>query len=151
MKIFLDTEFNGFKGDLISIGMVAEDGCIFYGVRNETKAMNIDPWVSENVMPFLDKHPLDNIILWEGDDTIQSRLQWYLLQYKNIEIVVDWPEDIQHLCKLMITGAGTMINTPNVMTFTIDRRLNGLSEVPHNALYDAIGNLQHYISMDERL
>jgi hypothetical protein len=49
----------------------------------------------------------------------------------------------------MITGAGTMINTPNVMTFTIDRRLNGLSEVPHNALYDAIGNLQHYISMDE--
>jgi hypothetical protein len=50
MKIFLDTEFNGFQGDLISIGMVAEDGCIFYGVRNETQAMDIDPWVQENAL-----------------------------------------------------------------------------------------------------
>ena len=142
MKIFIDTEFNGFEGDLISIGMVAEDGCIFYGVRNETQAMDIDPWVKDNVIPHLGKHPLNNVVLWEADKTIQSRLKWYLNQYTEIEIVADWPEDIHHLCQLMITGAGTMIDTPTQMTFTIDRSLNGLSEVPHNALYDAIGNLQ---------
>jgi hypothetical protein len=149
MKIFLDTEFNGFKGDLISIGMVAEDGQIFYAVRNATQSMDIDPWVNENVFPFLDKHPLDHVVVWEGDDTIQSRMQFYFLQYKEVEIIVDWPEDIQHICKIMITGAGTMINTPNTMRFTIDRMINGISEVPHNALYDAIANLRHYISMDD--
>jgi len=37
------------------------------------------------------------------------------------------------------------------MKIFLDTEFNGLSEVPHNALYDAIGNLQHYISMDERL
>ena len=152
MKIFLDTEFNGFGGDLISIGMVAEDGNMFYAVRNDICNMALDEWVLINVVPFLSNHPMlpeDDSIEWENDYIIKARLQDYLNTYDDIEIIVDWPEDVQHLCKFMITGPGYMITTPKSMQFTIDRSIESVSEVPHNALYDAIANLKHYISMDE--
>lgn len=142
MRVWLDTEFNGFEGDLISIGLIAEDGQFLYAVRNAILGMVIDPWVKEHVIPFLYKAPHeDYVAVWEHDDGIRYRLENFLARYDNVEIIVDWPEDIHHLCKLMITGAGTMINTSNI-TFVLDRMLDGVSEVPHNAIFDAIGNMK---------
>lgn len=145
MRVWLDTEFNGFQGDLISIGMIAEDGQFLYAVRNATQQMDIDPWVQENVIPFMGKAPhSDYIVLWEHDTSIKQRLEQFLMKYEDVNIIVDWPDDIQHLCKFMITGPGLMINTNKNMrlTFTLDRNLDGVSEVPHNAIFDAIGNMQ---------
>ena len=142
MKIYLDTEFNSFEGDLISIGMVSEDGDTFYAVRLATIKMDIDPWVQEWVMPHLHKAP--HAIIYADDDLIQSRLEEYLNQWGNIEleVVADWPEDIQHLMKMLITGPGEMITTPHVVRYTVDRHLCGMSEVPHNAIFDAMGNME---------
>ena len=142
MKIYLDTEFNSFQGDLISIGMVSETGVTFYAVRLATIKMDIDPWVQEWVMPHLHKAP--HTVIYAEDKLIQLRLQEYLCGWGDIEleIIADWPEDIQHLTKLLITGPGEMITTPDVVRYTVDRNLCGLSEVPHNAIFDAIGNWQ---------
>ena len=50
MKLWIDTEFNEYKGALISLALVAEDGREWYGVRYCD-----DPgwWVNEHVMPYL--------------------------------------------------------------------------------------------------
>lgn len=61
MKYFLDTEFiEGFHKplfgkkrhhiDLISIGIVAEDGREYYAVSNEYSYSDADEWVKENVI-----------------------------------------------------------------------------------------------------
>lgn len=62
MKYFLDTEFHedGKTIDLISIGIVAEDGREFYAVNAEADYDRIwtEPgaaWVRENVMPQIDR------------------------------------------------------------------------------------------------
>jgi hypothetical protein len=63
MKIFYDTEFidDGRTIDLISIGMVREDGAELYGVSNEFSVhkLQADPWLVDNVWPSLPtfKHP----------------------------------------------------------------------------------------------
>lgn len=54
MRYYYDTEFkeDGYTVDLISIGIVAEDGREFYGVSNEFDKMKVaqDWWLMENVM-----------------------------------------------------------------------------------------------------
>lgn len=61
MKYFLDTEFiEGFNKpwfekkrhfvDLISIGMVAEDGRTYYSISSEYNYHDANDWVKENVI-----------------------------------------------------------------------------------------------------
>lgn len=65
MKYFLDTEFiEGFKEslfskrrhfiDLISIGIVAEDGREYYAISNEFNYYDASPWVRKNVISKLE-------------------------------------------------------------------------------------------------
>jgi hypothetical protein len=55
MRYYLDTEFieDGKTIDLISIGIVAEDGREFYGQSVEWDANKASDWVVHNVFPFL--------------------------------------------------------------------------------------------------
>lgn len=131
MKIYLDTEFNSFNGELISMGLAAEDGSEFYQVLDYTQ-MILDPWVEKHVIPILYKKPIDPI-------TFKNKLKLYLNQYKEVTIIADWPEDIKHFCEMLITGPGSRINTPK-LTFDLDYNLPDTSTyslVPHNALEDA--------------
>ena len=52
MRYFLDTEFNGFGGALLSLALVPEDGQEFY-VTLECDDP-VFPWVERNVVPYLD-------------------------------------------------------------------------------------------------
>ncbi len=54
-RFFFDTEFNedGRTIDLISIGVVAEDGREFYAISTEFDPVRCNPWVRENVLPLL--------------------------------------------------------------------------------------------------
>jgi hypothetical protein len=55
MRYFFDTEFDedGRTIELISIGIVAEDGREFYRVSNEFDPLHCNPWVQDNVLPLL--------------------------------------------------------------------------------------------------
>jgi hypothetical protein len=126
-RVYIDTEFNGFNGRLISMALVAEDGNEFYEVL---ECRNPVEWVQINVMPFLQKEPVDVHIF-------QSKLQQFLWQYKSVELIADWPEDIKHFCSALITGPGNCLNHPPI-TMTIRQDLSSSeSKLPHNALYDA--------------
>ena len=75
MKYFLDTEFiEGFHKplfgkkrhfiDLVSIGVVAEDGREFYAISNEFNYADADTWVKSNV---LDKLVHQYVMSFSGD------------------------------------------------------------------------------------
>lgn len=127
MKIYIDTEFNEFKGALISMALVAENGLEFYEVL---ECDNPGPWVSLNVMPILNKKPVPSYIF-------KMKLFGFVAQFDKITLVADWPEDIKHFCDQVITGPGEMMNIPS-FTCEIRRDLSTKnSAIPHNALEDA--------------
>lgn len=55
MRYWFDTEFieNGKTIELLSIGIVAEDGRVLYLESSECNANGASPWVIENVLPHL--------------------------------------------------------------------------------------------------
>ncbi|MEU3017317.1 hypothetical protein ABZ635_08005 [Nocardiopsis sp. NPDC007018] len=80
MRIFYDTEFceDGVRLDLISIGLVREDGVEYYAVNENVDGGRVldNPWLREHVVPHL---PLINEYGTEGfaldsvDDSVKPR------------------------------------------------------------------------------
>lgn len=128
MRLFLDCEFNGFKGELISMAIVAEDGREWYEVLY---CENPVQWVAENVIPILNREPLKNMA------ELTLSLFRFLQQFETVHIVADWPEDIVYFCQTLITGPGMRIDTPPLTMEVI--RIESESVIPHNALCDARG------------
>ncbi|WP_313804330.1 3'-5' exoribonuclease [Sphingobium sp.] len=138
MRYFLDTEFNGFEGELISLALVPEYGDQDFYVSFPLPA-DIHPWVAQNVIPNLRFVP-------PGVDHQLNRLdaarhlEAYLASDPDPLIVADWPDDLAHFCALLVTGPGDMIALDGLRL----ELLNGVgfsaaanSRVPHNALHDA--------------
>lgn len=58
MLVFLDTEFTDFvRPDLISIGLVAEDGREFYAERTDYRRAECNDFVRATVLPLLGRVP----------------------------------------------------------------------------------------------
>lgn len=145
MRYFLDTEFNGFGGALLSLALVPEDGDEFY----VTLACP-DPlvsWVERNVIPFLDTVPVGLVSPRVSRREAADALATYLATDPAPELVADWPEDLTQFCSLLMTGPGTMVPVPP-LTFRLVP-LPGFSTaensaVPHNALHDAHALRDHF-------
>lgn len=61
-KIFLDTEFTGLHKNttLISIGLVSECGKTFYAEMIDYDYMQLNPWITENVVSNLTNQSMLN-------------------------------------------------------------------------------------------
>ncbi len=128
MNLYIDTEFNEYQGELISIALVSNDGREFYEVLEMTETPGA--WVAEHVMPMLRRAPIPRRY-------VQKYLQNFLAGYDRIHVVADWPDDLRHFCDLLVTGPGERLDTPP-LTFEVRRDLNSdTSDLPHNALEDA--------------
>jgi hypothetical protein len=133
--MFLDTEFNSFHGQLISMGIITEGNHQFYEVL-ELPA-NVHPWVAEHVVPVLNKAPVRPI-------TFKARLWAFMHQHQNEVIIADWPEDIAHLMWWLCGENGT---SPKIQLTT--RLINSGkfdSDIPHNALADAMALKEWYMN-----
>lgn len=128
MNIFLDTEFNGHNGELISMGLIDESYRTWYEVAPLPEV--IDPWVLENVIPKLNKNSIDLI-------SMRKSLYEYLKKYSNPTIIVDWNADIKHFCD-MLNNNTYLESLHYACKFELlNASLNVKSRRPHNALYDA--------------
>lgn len=131
--LYIDCEFNGFNGQLISMALVSAKGDEWYEVLDCPDPV---PWVAENVMPLLDKGPL------LSRKRFTYSLGAFLQQFTAVHIVADWPDDLRYFCEALITAPGEMVDTPRVTMELC--RVDAPSEVPHNALHDARG-IRDYI------
>lgn len=137
-RIFIDCEFNGFGGELISIALVSEDGDELYCILPEEE--ELETWVKENVIPVLYTMGSINGAVMCSRQQLPFRIEKFLSNYSEVEIIADWPDDIKYFCQSIITGPGTMIHTP-LLHFTV-YRIDADSKVPHNALWDARGIME---------
>ena len=149
MRYFLDTEYDGFGGPLISLGLVPEDGSEeLYLVLEQPVT---DPWVAQNVMPYLDHVPdsLKSPRLSRGDAG-QALGAW--LQHDDAaEIVADWPEDLAHFANLLVASPGVMRQIHGLVLRLVPLpgfSIAANSKVPHNALHDARALREHLLGLD---
>lgn len=135
MKLFIDTEFNGFGGQLLSIALIAEDmsATLYEEILAEGE---IHPWVEEHVMPYMGASEKRIPI-----ESLPERLSRFLNQWDDVEIIADWPDDLRYFMESLITAPGWMVDVPNNISFRLIREMDGQSEIPHNAYWDALGNL----------
>lgn len=137
---YIDCEFDGHNGPLLSIAMVREDGkSIHITVVEEAE----DPWVIENVVPVLSEHKAD-----KGYNMYQEDVGPYLLYFmgncQNPTIIADSPVDIGRFCRVISTGldGGWRSTAFPQMTFIVRNvdcyptTLKGA--VQHNAWWDAM-------------
>ena len=144
MRHFLDTEFNGFGGPLVSLALVPEDrrANSFY---EALPCAEPNSWVAEHVLPVLQTRPVSR-------PKMVKKLAAYLTRDSEPVVVADWPSDIAQMALLMITGPGYRMPLPRLMFELLDLPLFDsavLSEVPHNACYDAIA-LRDYVLAEEQ-
>lgn len=138
MIYFLDTEFNGFGGELLSIALVPLEGERFFYEVVDNEGLEFDSWVLENVVPLLRKDPISYAQL-------QNKLAVCFNGDPNPIVIADWPDDIRYFCQLMITGPGTMRGPTNI-EFRMDRSLScDSATIRHNALSDATALRDDYL------
>lgn len=143
MRYYLDTEFDGFGGPLISLALVREDGHSLYRVFAETAS---DPWVRENVIPILGDCParLDRV----EREAAAADIADFLRDDRRPIIVADWLADVSHLCQALAARSlywgdphGDLRKMPP-LTFEVsdwDAYPSKLAAaVQHNAWWDAM-------------
>lgn len=132
-KLYIDCEFNGFGGELISMALVAEDGREWYGVLPEPRIWN--EWVYDHVLPVLnDPEPT---IVARSREEFQVSLGTWLYPYDNPTIVADWYTDLVHFFSMF---AGNRHEESMAFPCKAELRCDlpsPASLVPHNALADA--------------
>ncbi|OBH82239.1 hypothetical protein A5681_23810 [Mycobacterium scrofulaceum] len=153
MRYFYDTEFieDGRTIELISIGVVAEDGREYYAVSTEFDPERAGGWVRANVLP---KLPPPASKLWRSRRQIRADLEDFF-DVNGAEPIELWAwigaYDHVVLCQLW----GTMPELPRALPrFTRDLRQlwedRGCPPMPprsrdaHDALVDARDQLRRY-------
>lgn len=150
MNYFLDCEFDGFGGDLLSLSLVRQDGRALYIIL----ARAYEPcteWVEQNVLPHLKDVPQD-LMIWDALTPANAArtIRAYLLSDERPHIIADWPDDIAYFCRALMTGPGEMVAVRHI-TFEMLRAqaypttLEGA--VQHNAYWDAMA-LRHLFTND---
>ena len=144
MRYFLDVEFNGFGGELISLALVpeAEDAAPFYEAVACEKPT---PWVAEHVLPVLRTTPISR-------SAMASRFAEYLGDDEDPVLIADWPEDIAHAAMVMVIAPGQRVALDRISFEMLDPPgfdAATRSKVPHNAYHDAVA-LRDYVLAHER-
>lgn len=149
MRYFLDTEYNGSGGALISLALVPDEGDELYLIFKTDEP--IVDWVQLHVMPYLESVPEQLSCPPLDRSEAAQVLERYLRHDEEPVIIADWPEDVAQFCNLMITGPGDMVELRHT-TFKLLPLSNfstaANSKVPHNALHDARALRDHYLNLE---
>jgi len=147
MRHYIDFEFDGHGGPILSLGIVSDHKD---GMHATTRAQANDPWVAENVMPLMHRHEAPHSF-----DVDELELGALLRRYIGSDdcpvIVADSPVDIWRFCQCLSTsstGAWASADYPQMRfeVHNIDCYPTGLpGAVQHNAWWDAMA-LRHALT-----
>ena len=140
MRYYVDCEFDGHNGPLLSLAMVREDGESIH-IRVDIEPM--DMWVRQNVLPLMGKHEADySRSIYPNE--VGGSIRWFIGADKLPVIVTDSPVDVGRFCRALSTGPDgewASADYPR-MTFEVHNvdcyptSLEGA--VQHNAWWDAM-------------
>lgn len=109
MRVFFDSEFTGLhrNAQLISLGLIAENGAYFYAEFTDYDDSNLDQWIIDNVIKnlYLEEdyslyitvariaedtyRSYDSMTVQDSTEHIRYRLEKWLSQFDKVEIWSD--------------------------------------------------------------
>jgi len=141
MKYYIDCEFDGHRGHLLSLAMVCENG---YSIHIGTDVIPKEQWVIDNVLTIIiDDHCAD-VDIYSKLNSVGLHIRNFLGNDSTPHIIADSPVDIGRFCKAISTDVdGEWCSTEyQHMTFEVfnvdcyPTTLEGA--VKHNAWWDAM-------------
>lgn len=129
--LYLDTEYNGFNGELISLALISPEGHHFYEAKTFKSKMVTNLWVEKNVLPVLRTAKLTPAMF-------KARFQEFIRRFQNPKIICDWHEDAVHFCSLLSGEEyGSSLDFACEIMILKTPPNAYVSAIPHNALADA--------------
>jgi hypothetical protein len=149
MRYFLDTEYDGFGGALLSLALVPEDGGeeLYLAIDQPVT----DPWVERHVVPYFNHVPESLRCPPMSRAEASATLARWLAMDEAPELIADWPEDLAQIAMLLIVGPGRMQEVPGLVLRYVPLRgfsCAAASAVPHNALHDARALRDHLLGLE---
>lgn len=151
-KYYIDCEFDGHNGPLLSIALVAEAGL---GIHIRTHEQPRDSWVIENVAPYFQS---DNA--WKSKVMVTNEVGGRLWQFiggdTNPVIIADSPVDIGRFCQAISTAddggyAPCVADKLSFEVHDVDCYPTTLpGAVQHNAWWDAMA-LRHKLTTEKEI
>jgi hypothetical protein len=148
MKYYIDCEFDGHNGPLLSMALVAENGD---NIHIQIDAAAKDDWVVANVLPVMKKHEALRDVSCLHIYDLGGEIRCFIARDKVPVIVADSPVDIARFCHALSTGASGEWASADypLMTFEVHNVDCYPTDLPgavqHNAWWDAKA-LQHRLS-----
>jgi hypothetical protein len=135
VDLYLDTEFNGHGGDLISLALVSPCGRVWYAAQcSPSDDVKYDPWVQDHVIPVLGTRLLLPAIF-------KNSFLDFIEEFDNPTIICDWHADAAHFLSLLAGpdyGSSLDYACEIVILKTPPAPKGPHSANPHNALADAV-------------
>ena len=139
LRYFLDTEFNGFGGALLSLALVREDGASLYLLYEADGPL--DPWVQRNILPKLAAVP-QGVQPQRVDQGQGARaLAAFLSEDDDPKVIADWPDDVRLFCQALMLrpGATVPLERLGFEILRVESYPTDLADaVEHNAWWDAM-------------
>lgn len=139
-RFYIDCEFDGHNGPLLSIALVAEGG---RSIHIEADVKATDPWVIANVVPLMDRHDATDCTRVPLN-SVGGYIRWFLEGCERPVIIADSPVDIGRFCRALSTGddGGWASAEFTQMTFEVHNVDCYPTDLPgavqHNAWWDAM-------------
>ncbi len=146
-RFYIDCEFDGHGGPLLSIALVDESG---RSVHIEAAVQAKNPWVLANVVPLLEQHNATDCTRVAPNE-VGEMIRWFIGDCPHPVIIADSPVDIGRFCAAISTGAdgGWASADYPLMVFevhSVDCYPTDLpGAVQHNAWWDAMA-LRHRLT-----
>ena len=146
-KFYIDCEFDGHGGPLLSLAVVSEDGTS--GIHIRTTEDATDPWVIANVVPMMDSHNGCPSVV--DIFAVGGIILTFIDEEQHPIIIADSPVDIGRFCEVISTdehGEWVSADYP-LMTFEVHNVVCYPTTLPgavqHNAWWDAMA-LRHKLT-----
>lgn len=146
-KYYIDCEFDGHNGPLLSMAIVRDARNSLMIVTGESAD---DPWVAENVIPILNSDRAQETV-FTSIDGVGAHLSDFIADDAHPVIIADSPVDIARFCRAMSTGVNGQWATADYtrMTFEVHNVDCYPTDLPgavqHNAWWDAMA-LRHKLA-----
>lgn len=142
MRYYLDTEFDGHNGALISLALVREDNRSLYILIIDPVIK--DPWVRENVWPLRHDHKAGASIHIQNEHEVGTHLRFFLEGDEHPIIISDSAVDVARFSLAITTneeGGWQSLEFPE-LTFLVKNvdcyPTDFPGAVQHNSWWDAM-------------
>jgi len=154
MRYYIDCEFDGHNGPLLSFAIVREDDPWTKSLHVTVRALAYDDWVLHNVVSVMDEHESATDVSNVHPNHVGGFLRRFISDDDSPVIIADSPVDIGRFCQALMTNdSGDYC--PNDIDL-IEFEVHDISAYPtdlpravqHNAWWDAMALREKLIPSD---